>query len=172
MRRTLPAGTDLACKTCHMKVGKITAPDGRTWYSHVNNPDRHAVEAIVLPEADIRHVCDFCLAADPAWAIPLLERASSLSTVHPGLGVRIRAEDMDAWWGACDTCKDLIETRQIGKLRDQALAAIPERYKNDEWQRQSVITQLAAFWLARPGPAVPAADLELPADHPGQDKEE
>jgi hypothetical protein len=59
------------------------------------------------------------------------------------------------WWAACQACTELVSARQIGKLRDRALAAgVARRGGLTAWERQSVLDQLAAFWLAVPGPPV------------------
>jgi hypothetical protein len=111
---------------------------------------------VAMAAADVIHVCDFCLVLHPAWAIPLLEHAGTESPVHPELGFRVKAVDTDGWWGACGECADLVSARQIGKLRDRALAAGARCFGRplSAWETQGVIDQLAAFWLAVPGPAV------------------
>ncbi len=148
------AGTELCCRTCRLKVSRVQAPDGQIWYAHHGQHD-HEVEPVAMAVADVIHVCDFCLAPHPAWCFPLLEHASTESAVHPELGWTMKAVDTDGWWAACQACMELISARQIGKLRDRALAAgVARRGGLTAWERQSVIDQLAAFWLAVPGSPV------------------
>lgn len=155
----LKPGTELCCATCRVKVSRCQAPDGTAWYGHPG-PSDHEVTAIAMETADVIHVCDFCLAPHPRWAFPLLERASTSSPVHPESGFRVDAIDTDGWWGACEECAGLVTSRQIGRLRDKALAVagktVRARYGRGitGWEKQSVIIQLAAFWTGGPGSPV------------------
>jgi hypothetical protein len=150
----MSSGTELCCRTCRLKVSRIQDPDGRVWYAH-HGPRDHEVEPVAMATADVIHVCDFCLAPHPGWCFPLLEHASTTSAPHPDLGFNVKAEDTDGWWAACQVCMELVAARQIGKLRDRALAvAVVRRGPLSAWEKQGVIDQLAAFWLAVPGPPV------------------
>lgn len=149
----------LCCGTCHVKVSKVTNPDGSVWYGHPGQA-KHEVTPVWLPEREVIRVCDFCLAPGPGWAIPLRDHADT-SRFNPDIGFNVTALDTDAWWGACDTCMELINARKIGELRDRALA-VAERVHGGltEWEKQSVLGQLAAFWLASPGPGIEVSVLQ------------
>jgi hypothetical protein len=152
-------GYELCCSTCRKKVSRVVSPDGEVWYGHPGNLDRHKVVPLVMAPADVIRVCDFCLAVNPRWVFPLLERAST-RTFHPGLGITMAAEDSDGWWAACSGCADLIRDRKVTQLRDRALAVLKDRqpdpisWQDATWQKESVLLQLAAFWRASPGAPV------------------
>jgi hypothetical protein len=149
--------TELCCPICRVKVSQVTDPDGRIWYGHPGSSDHEVGTPLRLPSADVIHVCDFCLRPGPVWMFPLRDHANSLTAVNPEIGFRVQGVDTDAWWGACQECADLITARSIGALRDRALAVLEltarrRHYREPtEWERATVITQLAAFWLAVPG---------------------
>ena len=71
------------------------------------------------------------------------------------LNIEVTAIDDDAIWGACDECAQLVRTRQIGQLRNRALAVARRQYEPKPLPRyalEGIIAQLAAFWLSVPGP--------------------
>jgi hypothetical protein len=150
---------ELCCAQCRRKVSKVTRPDGTVYYGHPGSAG-HKVQPVLAAPADIIRFCDFCLSTDIAWAFPLRDRADTLSPVDPATGYPVRAVDTDGWWAACDQCAALVRERAIGALRDRAMAAMGAAVRRDwnrgmtAWERQSVIMQLAAFWLGVPGEAV------------------
>ncbi len=127
----------------------------------MNGPAGHQVVPILLPADQVTRMCDFCMAPGPRWIFPLKEPATT-SKWHPGLGYNVTAVDTDAWWAACDTCAELINARQIGKLRNRALEVGVKTMGRvlSSWEKQSVIEQLAAFWTATPGSPVELSTLE------------
>lgn len=145
-------GTELCCRICRLKVSRVRAPDGRTWYTH-HPTDGHKVEPVSMATADVIHVCDFCLTPHPRWAIPLEEHATNTSPVHPELGWTVTAVDTDGWWAACQPCMELVTAHQIGKLRDRVFALVGLGLLS-AWEKRSIIDRLATFWLAVPGPPV------------------
>lgn len=162
MTRKLPnPATELCCPVCRVKVSRITSPAGRVWYDHAGRSDHEVGTPLRLPPADVIHVCDFCMRPHPVWMFPLRDHASTVSPVHPEIGYRVDAVDTDAWWGACQECADLVTGRKIGELRDRALdvmvTLIQARFDREpsQWERESTIMQLAAFWLSVPGDPVP-----------------
>lgn len=153
----------MCCKTCHVQVSRGTNPDGTEWYGHpgMNGVNGHEVVPIRLPADQVTRLCDFCMAPGPTWIFPLLDRADTTKW-HPGLGINVTALDTDGWWTACETCTELINTRQIGKLRDRALQVGQEVLERplSSWEKQSIITQLGAFWTHSPGSPVEISTLE------------
>lgn len=139
-----------------MKVSRVDASDGTSWYAHPDNPDKHDVEPVLMAAADVIYVCDFCLAPRPQWAFPLLERTTT-RLFHAGLDADVVSVDTDGWWGACSECADLIRGRKIGQLRDRALATLKAKlpaaasWQDLAWAKESVLLQLASFWQASPG---------------------
>lgn len=152
----------LCCKTCHVQVSRATNPDGTEWYGHpgMYGPAGHEVVPIRLPADQVTRLCDFCMMPRPTWIYPLHDHADTTKW-HPELGFNVTALDMDGWWTACETCAELINTRQIGKLRNRALetgrAALGRVLSS--WEKQSIIEQLAAFWLSSPGSPVELSTL-------------
>lgn len=149
---------EMGCQTCHRKLSRVQRPDGSIYYDHPPTPGapKHEVVPIHLDAGDLVEVCDFCLAPNPPWTIPLLEHAT---TVLAYRDLDVTSVDDDALWGACDECAELIRTRSIGKLRNRALAVAIQKFAPEplpDYAKESVLLQLAAFWASVPGPVTPA----------------
>lgn len=146
----------MACRTCRQSLSRVRNPDGTIWWGHPGM-STHKVEPVWTAPEDTVFVCDFCLAPNPRWSFPLLEHATT-TLFSPDIMANVTAVDVDAWWGACDTCADLIRNRCIGKLRDRALAAAVRSLGKppSAWEKESLFLQLAAFWAAVPGPPIEA----------------
>jgi len=149
-----------ACRTCHVKVSKITEPDGTEWWGHPHDNTSHKVVPVELPWKEIVRLCDLCMALRPAWAYPLLAHAHTTKW-SPDLGVNVTALDTDAWWLICDECAQLVNARDKIALRNKALAVLRKRLPDmTQWEAQSVLLQLAAFWGGQPGSPVEASLLD------------
>lgn len=153
----------IACATCHVKASKFTEPDGTVWWGHPNEQDpaqRHKCIPREHKPSEIIYLCDFCLELGPKWAIPLLMHANTTKW-EPNMRLNVTALDTDAWWAACDTCKELISAGKRKELRDRALAPLFERLPDaTQWEVGSIMLQLNAFWAATPGPAIEASLLD------------
>lgn len=148
----------LGCQACNSAVSHITGPGSADYYDHLFTGERdHEVVAVLMAAADVIRRCDFCLAPHVRWMVPLMEPASTDGMFRTGeMDIRVTAVDTDAVWAACDECMPLIRERRTGALRDRAFAVLERKYAPEPvpaWQKRGVLFQLAAFWVAVPGPA-------------------
>jgi hypothetical protein len=84
----------------------LIAPDGNPAILH-----RGADETLAVGTQTA--VCDFCAAPNPRWVLPV---------GHVKLDGNPLMSHSDDDWAACDTCKPLIEARNIEALVEQNLS--------------------------------------------------
>lgn len=150
----------IACAVCHLKLSKVTNPDGRVWWGHPLKVQDHEAVPVEHQPKDIIYICDFCPSIRPRWVIPLTEHANT-TKFDPSLGFSVTAIDTDAWWMACDICVELISAGDKKGLRNRSLAVLRKALPNfTQDEKDHVLLQLAAFWGAQPGPAVEASVLD------------
>ena len=86
------------------------------WERFTGAEDDHPVVPVKRGEVMARDRCDFCLAEDAPWALPV--KAFEMD----------QALSMNPDWMACDDCAACIERNDWRGLRNRALAAWEQRH--------------------------------------------
>lgn len=108
-----------ACAVCGHVLNRYTGSFGETWIHVLEEDNDHP--AVPVPSSSIRAIilCDFCLAEDARWVLPVENY-----TIEPG-GQNVGN------WQSCDTCAALLERSDWEALTRRAFAAAQERNQTD-----------------------------------------
>lgn len=100
-----------ACAVCGHVLNRYTGAFGETWVHALEEDKDHP--AVPVPSGSIRTIslCDFCLAPDAAWVLPVEDYTVGAGGQNVGD------------WQCCADCAALLERSDWDGLTQRALAA-------------------------------------------------
>lgn len=108
-----------ACAVCGHVLNHYTGAFGETWVHALEEDKDHP--AVPVPSGSIHTIrlCDFCLAPDAAWVLPVEDYRSSLESQNVGD------------WQCCAGCAACLEQGDWDGLTRRALTAALDRGQID-----------------------------------------
>lgn len=127
----------MVCAVCARVLNWIRTPDGQVDWIHPFDLDEdHPVVPVSREQIHVEGRCDFCLAPDPQFSLPVRPFQNQLSIWVPvDVGT-------DAGWAACADCARLIDLGQWSAVTKRAVA---------DWERRHgpmpppLLTQMKAL---------------------------
>lgn len=99
----------MACGVCGHVLDRLTDPDGQETWLHVLDDDMdHPVVPVSVDDIRTEYLCDFCLAPNARWELPV--ETYPIGTGHFNAGN----------WSACDVCAGLLAEDQWDQLTSRA----------------------------------------------------
>lgn len=154
-----PLAPATLCRTCRRPLDSVEKYSGETlvgWeYVHTlldvqRGQADHAPDPILRDDAagSAVTVCDFCSAPGPRWTYGCLP--FNYNGIPAG---------SDGDWGACDSCRELIDADRWGDLADRSIESMLFHSKGaanrqqKEFMRRQVLAMHQQFATHRTGPA-------------------
>jgi hypothetical protein len=108
-----------SCAVCATVLEYHRSTDGLEHWVHTGaniakaGVDDHVVVPVLTSEVRVNALCDFCMADDPAWRLPVAEH-TWLTVVEPD-DYATHYQDSGGW-AACDLCAEQIRLKDWNKL--------------------------------------------------------
>lgn len=107
------------CAVCGRVLDRVTDHTGATvrWQHAAIDKADHVVVPVSHTETTPVLKCDFCLADDPQWELPV----NDFQMLPAGLTVTGQDQNSVSEWAACDICADLIRADDWPGLSRRAI---------------------------------------------------
>jgi hypothetical protein len=106
-----------ACGVCGHVLNLYTGSFGETWIHVLETDNDHPPVPVPVDSIHTTFMCDFCLAGNARWALPVEDYASSPNGENVGD------------WAACDGCAALLRANDWGRLTTKAVKAMQKRHQ-------------------------------------------
>ena len=97
-----------ACAVCGLVLNRAVIGERETWLHLLSGEDDHPAVPVMVDEVRTNFLCDFCLADNARWALPVEDYQ-----VAPGSNNR-------GDWAACDDCSKALGRNDWRELVERA----------------------------------------------------
>lgn len=105
-----------ACGVCGHVLNRYTGSFGETWIHSLEKDNDHPPVPVPVDSIHTTFMCDFCLAENARWALPVEDYTAAPTGENVGD------------WAACDVCASLLQADDWDGITSRAVAAMQERH--------------------------------------------
>ena len=114
-----------ACGVCGHVLNRYTGSFGETWIHSLETDNDHPAVPVPVDSIHTTFMCDFCLAENARWALPVEDYTAAPTGQNVGD------------WAACDVCASLLQADDWDTLTNRAVEAMQRRHPGTPSNREA-----------------------------------